>query len=55
MKQFEYKKEELIGTQDLTYLGIDGWELVAIYNSVMYFKRELEPKSLSEILDKYEG
>lgn len=42
MKQFEYKKEELIGATDLTELGLQGWELVAIYNSVMYFKRELK-------------
>ena len=27
--------------QDFTQLGIEGWELVAIYNSEAYFKREL--------------
>ena len=40
MKKFEYKTN-MVSLDQMNQLGIEGWELVAIVDSVGYFKREV--------------
>ena len=42
MKQFEYKViSSIVGTEKkLNKLGFEGWELVAVFDSRLYLKRE---------------
>lgn len=42
MKRYEYKAISTFWKSEkkLNQLGYDGWELVAVYSSVMYLKRE---------------
>lgn len=47
MKKFEYRTE--IASQhsadSLTLLGKEGWELIDVYNGIMFLKREIEPEA----------
>ena len=42
MKQFEYKViSSVVGTEKkLNKLGLEGWELVAVFDCRLYLKRE---------------
>ena len=45
MPKYEYKIEEIFvkgNTKIMNKLGQEGWELVSVYNSNMYFKRQIE-------------
>ena len=45
MPKYEYKIEKifLIGNEIImNKLGQEGWELVNVYNSAMYFKKQIE-------------
>jgi len=47
MRKFEYRTE--IASQhsadSLTLLGKEGWELIDVYNGMMFLKREIEPEN----------
>jgi len=56
MKTFEYKTERVSNLEEVTTLGAEGWELVAVntLNGVErgYFKREAQKKAAKKKDDK---